>query len=63
MVTRACISINNRCNLNCTYCHFHEKKDCIDLPFSMPYDTPLNEVSFDVIDFDRSCCFKEVFTG
>ena len=25
MVTRACISINNRCNLNCTYCHFHEK--------------------------------------
>ena len=107
MVTRACISINNRCNLNCTYCHFHEKKDyiqednmdvitrtggydctmyggmcgagmdnifyangkificgnCIDLPFSIPYDTPLNEVSFDVIDFDRSCCFKEVFTG
>ena len=144
MVTRACISINNRCNLNCTYCHFHEKKDyiqednmdvitildiiashiedndidlfklslpdfnaflnkamerlnvrtggydctmyggmcgagmdnifyangkificgnCIDLPFSMPYDTPLNEVSFDVVDFDRSCCFKEVFTG
>ena len=33
--------------------------NCIDLPFSMPYDTPLNEVSFDVIDFDRSCCFKE----
>lgn len=37
--------------------------NCIDLPFSMPYDTPLNEVNFDVIDFDRSCCFKEVFTG
>lgn len=37
--------------------------NCIDLPFSMPYDTPLNKVSFDVIDFDRSCCFKEVFTG
>ena len=30
---------------------------------SESYDTPLNEVSFDVIDFDRSCCFKEVFTG
>ena len=29
MVTRACISINNRCNLNCNYCHFHEKKDYI----------------------------------
>ena len=23
MIERACISINNRCNLNCTYCHFH----------------------------------------
>ena len=29
MITRACISINNRCNLNCTYCHFHEKKEFI----------------------------------
>lgn len=29
MVTRACISINNRCNLNCTYCHFQEKKNYI----------------------------------
>lgn len=25
MVTRACISINNRCNMRCLYCHFHEK--------------------------------------
>ena len=23
MIDRACISINNCCNLNCTYCHFH----------------------------------------
>ena len=23
MISRACISINNHCNLNCTYCHFH----------------------------------------
>lgn len=29
MVDRICISINNRCNLNCKYCHFHEKKDFI----------------------------------
>lgn len=29
MVTRVCISINNRCNLNCKYCHFHEKKESI----------------------------------
>lgn len=26
MVDRICISINNRCNLACKYCHFHEKK-------------------------------------
>ncbi len=29
MIDRICISINNRCNLACTYCHFHEKKECI----------------------------------
>ena len=29
MITRACISINNRCNLNCKYCHFHEKNESI----------------------------------
>lgn len=28
MITRICISLNNTCNLNCSYCHFHteEKK-------------------------------------
>lgn len=25
MIDRICISINNRCNLACRYCHFHEK--------------------------------------
>lgn len=29
MVDRICISINNRCNLACEYCHFHEKKASI----------------------------------
>ena len=29
MVDRICISINNCCNLNCKYCHFHEKSDFI----------------------------------
>lgn len=29
MVDRICISINNRCNLACKYCHFHEKKTSI----------------------------------
>ncbi len=30
MITRVCISINNTCNLNCRYCHFHEKKEAIE---------------------------------
>lgn len=29
-ITRACISINNRCNLKCSYCHFREKTESID---------------------------------
>lgn len=29
MITRACISMNNRCNLSCKYCHFHEKQEYI----------------------------------
>ena len=29
MITRACISINNMCNLACRYCHFHEKQEQI----------------------------------
>lgn len=29
MVDRICISINNRCNLACKYCHFHEKQTSI----------------------------------
>lgn len=29
IVDRICISINNRCNLACKYCHFHEKKESI----------------------------------
>lgn len=31
MVNRVCISINNRCNMNCVYCHFHEKKAAIQV--------------------------------
>ena len=29
MINRVCISINNACNLNCKYCHFHEKHGSI----------------------------------
>ena len=29
MIDRICISINNRCNMACKYCHFHEKASSI----------------------------------
>ena len=29
MINRICISINNRCNLSCKYCHFHEKGEIV----------------------------------
>ena len=38
MITRVCISINNRCNLKCRYCHFIEKEQSIE-PAAM--DIPL----------------------
>ena len=33
MIDRVCISINNRCNLDCRYCHFRQKgiKDNSDM--------------------------------
>lgn len=36
--------------------------NCIDLPFSLPAETPLEDVKFAVDEFDRRCCFKEVYT-
>lgn len=35
MVDRICISINNRCNLACKYCHFHEKGILEDAPMDI----------------------------
>lgn len=39
LINRACISINNRCNLNCTYCHFHEPQK-----IKFMEDTPMNVI-------------------
>lgn len=36
MIDRICISLNNRCNLNCTYCHFHEKGITDSAPMDVP---------------------------
>lgn len=35
MINRICISINNRCNLSCRYCHFHEKGNIPDIPMDV----------------------------
>ena len=35
MINRICISINNRCNLACEYCHFREKGKIKDVPMDV----------------------------
>ncbi len=45
MVNRICISINNRCNLSCKYCHFHEKGILHDAPMDI-YEILDNVISY-----------------
>lgn len=61
MVNRACISINNRCNLNCKYCHFHEKKDSIkadEMDIMAILDNIMNYIDINSIEM-----FKLGFVG
>lgn len=61
MVNRVCISINNRCNLNCKYCHFHEKKDFIKTD-EMDVIAILDNIE-DYIDDNDIDVFKIGFVG
>ena len=61
MVNRVCISINNNCNLNCRYCHFHEKKDVIQTD-EMDVFTILDNI-LDYIDSHNMKEFKIGFVG
>lgn len=61
MVTRACISINNRCNLKCTYCHFYEKKDYIK-EYSMDVNIILDNITTHIENNDIEL-FKLGFVG
>lgn len=61
MITRACISINNRCNLNCTYCHFHEKKKYIQ-EVEMDVITILDNIT-SYIEMNNIALFKLGFVG
>lgn len=57
MVNRICISINNRCNLRCKYCHFNEKH--IDIKEEMNIYTILDNV----IEYAKNEKFKIGFVG
>lgn len=61
MVTRACISINNRCNLNCLYCHFHEKIEYIQQE-EMDVLRVLDNITHH-IEQNEIECFKLGFVG
>lgn len=61
MIDRICISINNRCNLSCGYCHFREKSTSIKAK-------PMNifEILDNVIDYisdNELKVFKIGFVG
>ena len=56
MINRICISINNRCNLACRYCHFHEKGHIDDADMNV----------FDILDNVKAYAqskFKIGFVG
>ena len=63
MITRACISINNRCNLNCIYCHFHtsEKVDYL-AEAEMNVFSILNNIKRHIDKYDIEV-FKLGFVG
>lgn len=61
MIDRICISINNRCNLSCQYCHFHEKKDFIE-PSNMNVYKILENVRIHIKKYNLTT-FKIGFVG
>lgn len=61
MVDRICISINNRCNLSCKYCHFHEKSNYIE-PTNMDVFVILDNVRKHIEKYNLKS-FKIGFVG
>ena len=57
MINRICISINNRCNLACRYCHFHEKGKI------EAADMDVFEILDNVISYAAGQKFKIGFVG
>ena len=57
MINRICISINNRCNLTCRYCHFHEKGKI------EAADMDVFEILDNVISYAAGQKFKIGFVG
>lgn len=61
MIDRVCISINNKCNLACQYCHFHEKTEYIK-PVNMDVFIILNNIRSYINKYDIPV-FKIGFVG
>lgn len=61
MIDRACISINNRCNLACKYCHFREKEEMIN-PCKMDVMHILDNIKKYILDY-KIPVFKIGFVG
>lgn len=61
VINRICISINNHCNLNCKYCHFHEKSDHI-ISSNMNVYSILDNAKAHIEKYDISL-FKIGFVG
>ena len=57
MVNRICISINNKCNLRCKYCHFNEKQ--IEINDNMN----IYKILDNVIEYAENKNFKIGFVG
>ncbi len=63
MINRACISINNRCNLRCTYCHFHTPDEVAHLvERSMNVFKILDNITYHIDNHEISV-FKLGFVG
>lgn len=57
MVNRICISINNKCNLKCKYCHFKEKQ------IKVNDDMNIYTILDNVIEYAKKENFKIGFVG
>ena len=54
MIDRACISLNARCNLNCEYCHFGQKKNTFNRSENEFKQNELSEIIQNLIEYIKA---------